>query len=219
MLTDKPRTARTKTVKTKRFPLLIYQRYHQVNSGLSILLILLGLALVGTAVIIRVVHSPLVSGDTGTVLQLGMIIFVFGVARYLLTWLPSRVACVRCTPAGVKIQTPFMPVVFSYKRIADNKPTSLRDVYHPDTQKGMGRKMLQAVWGETVVVVDLKGYPLSKKWLRMFMGPYLLTPKGTGFVFLVKDWMGLNRQIADYTEKWRASRSIPSAQRGFYSGR
>ena len=219
MLTDKPRAARAKTIKTERFPLLIYQRYHQVNRGLSILLILLGLALVGTAVIVQVVHSPLVSGDTGTVLQLGMIIFVFGVARYLLTWLPSRVAHVRCTPTGVKIQTPFMPVVFSYKRIADNKPTSLRDVYHPDTQKGMGRKMLQAVWGETVVVVDLKGYPLSKKWLRLFMGPYLLTPQGTGFVFLVKDWMGLNRQIADYQEKWRASRSIPSAQRGFYSGR
>jgi len=219
MLTDRPRAARAKTIKTERFPLLIYQRYYQVNRGLSILLILLGLALIGMAVIIRVVHSPLVSGDTGAVSHLGMIIFVFGIARYLLTWLPSRVAHVRCTPAGVRIQTPFMPVVFSYKRIVDNKPMRLGDVYHPDKQKGMGRKMLQAVWGETVVVVDLKGYPLSKKWLRMLMGPYLLTPRGTGFVFLVQDWMGLNRQIADYQHKWRASKRIPSAQRGLYSGR
>ena len=221
MLTDKPRATRTKTIKTERFPLLIYQRYHQVNRGLSIMLILLGLALVGTTAIIRVVRSQLVSGDTGAVLALGMVIFVFGVARYLLTWLPSRVAYVRCTPKGVRIQTPFMPVVFSYKRIADNRPTSLRDVYSPDKQKGMGRKMLEAVWGETVVVVDLKGYPLSKKWLRMVTGPYLLTPQGTGFVFLVQDWMGLSRQLSDYQEQWRArtSKSAPPAQRGFYGRR
>ncbi len=222
MLTDRLRASRTKTIKTERFPLLIYQRYHQVNRGLSIMLILLGLALVGTTAIIQIVRSQLVSGDTSAVLGLGMIIFVFGVARYLLTWLPSRVAYVRCTPKGIRIQTPFMPVVFSYKRIADHKPTSLRDVYSPAKQKGMGRKMLEAVWGETVVVVDLRGYPLSKKWLRMFVGPYLLTPKGTGFVFLVKDWMGLNRQIAEYQEQWRARASkqhLAPVQRSFYSNR
>ena len=222
MLTDKRKATRTKTIRTEKFPLLIYQRYHKVNSPLSMMLILLGLALIGTTAIIRIVRSQLVSGDTSAVLGLGIVIFVFGVARYLLTWLPSRVAYVRCTPKGVRIQTPFMPVVFSYKRIADNRPTSLRDVYNPDKQKGMGRKMLQAVWGETVVVVDLKGYPMSKKWLRMFVGPYLLTPKGAGFVFLVKDWMGLNRQIAEYQEQWRARASkqnLPPAQRGYYSNR
>ena len=221
MLTDKTRTRAPKSIKNVRFPLLIYQRYHKVNRGLSVILILLGLALVGTAIIIRVLRPQSVSGDTSAFLWLGIIFSFFGLARFLLTWLPSRVAYVQCTAKGVKVQTPFMPVIFSYKRITDNHPTNLRDVFSPDKQKGMGRKMLEDVWGETVIVVDLKGYPVSKKWLRMIVGPYLLTPKGTGFVFLVKDWMGLNRQINEYQERWRsrASSVVPPAQRGFYSGR
>jgi hypothetical protein len=81
--------------------------------------------------------------------------------------------------------------------------------------------MLEDVWGQTVIVVDLKGYPASKPFLRTMLGPFLLTPKGTGFVFLVQDWMGLSRQLSDYQEQWRArtSKSVPPAQRGFYGKR
>jgi extradiol dioxygenase family protein len=55
---------------------------------------------------------------------------------------------------------------------------------------------------------------VSKSLLRTVLGPYLLTPKGTGFVFLVKDWMALSRQLADYQEQWRARASTTTAQRG-----
>jgi hypothetical protein len=194
-------------MKTKKFPLLIYSRYHQVHRGLSVTFIVLGLVLAASAVLLRFIRPRIVTGDTGLLLLIGLAIFVFGLARYLLTWAFSRVAYVQCTSRNVKIQTPFVPVVFSYKRIADTRPTNLRDVFHPDKQKGFRRKMLEQVWGETVIVVDLKGYPMSKQWLRTIMGPFLLTPSGTGFVFLVKDWMGLNRQLAESLDQWRARTS------------
>ncbi len=221
MLTDKPRTRAPKSIQNVRFPLLIYRRYHQVNSSLSVMLILVGLALLGTNALIRILRPASISEDTRVLLWLGIIIAVFGLARFLLTWLPGRVAYVQCTAKGVRVQTPFMPVVFSYKRITDTRPTNLRDVFEPSKQKGLGRRMLEEIWSETVIVVDLKGYPVSKKWLRMIVGPFLLTPKGTGFVFLVKDWMGLNRQINEYQERWRTRTSSVAtpAQRGFYSGR
>jgi hypothetical protein len=194
-------------MKTKKFPLLIYSRYHQVHRGLSVTFIVLGLVLAASAVLLRFIRPRIVTGDTGLLLLIGLAIFVFGLARYLLTWAFSRVAYVQCTSRNVKIQTPFVPVVFSYKRIADTRPTNLRDVFRPDKQKGFRRKMLEQVWGETVIVVDLKGYPMSKQWLRTIMGPFLLTPSGTGFVFLVKDWMGLNRQLAESLDQWRARTS------------
>jgi hypothetical protein len=217
MLTDKPKTATHKT-KANKFPLLIYKRYHQVNRGLSILIMLASLLLIAAVILLRFIRPRALSGDSGLLLGGGAILFVFGLARYLLTAIFSRLAYVQCTPRNVKIQTPLMPVVFSYKRVSGTRPTALRDVFVPDKQKGLRRRMLEEVWGETVIVVDLKGYPMSKSWLRTLMGPLLLTPRGTGFVLLVKDWMGLNRQIADYQEQWRArtSTSVAPAQRGYY---
>ena len=206
---------------TGRFPLLMYRRYHQVQRGLSLGLIALGSVLAVSAMSLRVIRPGAVSGDVWLLFWAGVILAVFGLARFLLTWAISRTAYVQCTPRNVKIQTPFMPVVFSYKRITNSRPTNLRDVFPPEKQKGARRKMLEEVWGQTVIVIDVKGYPMSKSFLRTMLGPYLLTPKGTGFVFLVQDWMGLSRQLSDYQEQWRArtSKSVPPAQRGFYGNR
>ena len=207
--------------KAKKFPLLIYHRYHQVQRGMSFGLVALGIALAVSAILLRVIRPGAVSGDVWLLFWIGAVIAVFGLARFLLTWAISRAAYVQCTPRNVKIQTPFLPVVFSYKRITGSRPTNLRDVFPAEKQKGARRKMLEEVWGQTVIIVDLKGYPMSKSFLRMMMGPTLLTPKGTGFVFLVQDWMGLSRQLSDYQEQWRArtSTSVPPAQRGFYGKR
>ena len=204
--------------KAARFPLLIYHRYHQVQRGLSFALVMLGMVLAVSAVSLRAIRPGAVSGDVWLLFWIGAVITVYGLARFLLTWAISRTAYVQCTPRNVKIQTPFMPVVFSYKRIKGSRPTNLRDVFPPEKQKGARRRMLEQVWGQTVIVVDLKGYPVSRSFLQTMLGPYLLTPRGTGFVFLVQDWMGLSRQLSDYQEQWRArtSKSAPPAQRGFY---
>lgn len=218
MLTDKRKSTTDKTTKVRKFSLVVYQRYHQVNRGLSTMIMVAGLLLIAAVILLRFFRPRVFSGDPGLLLLAGAIVFAFGLARYLLTAIFSRLAYVQCTPRNVKIQTPLMPVVFSYKRITGTRPTALRDVFIPEKQKGMRRRMLEEVWGETVIVVDLKGYPMSKRWLRTIMGPLLLTPNGTGFVLLVKDWMGLNRQLADYQEQWRArtSKSVAPAQRGYY---
>lgn len=217
----RPNTKTNAKPKAKKFPLLIYHRYHEVQRGMSFGLAALGIVLAASAVLLRVIRPDAVSGDVWLLFWVGAVIAVFGLARFLLTWVISRTAYVECTPRNVKIQTPFMPVVFSYKRITGSRPTNLRDLFPVEKQKGARRKMLEKVWGQTVVVVDLRGYPMSKSFLRTMIGPYLLTPSGTGFVFLVQDWMGLSRQLSDYQEQWRArtSKSVPPAQRGFYGKR
>jgi hypothetical protein len=218
------RRSRTKTTakpKAKKFPLLIYRRYHQVQRGMSLGFLVLGTVIAISAILLRAIRPGAVSGDVSLLLWIGAVLAAFGLARFLLTWAISRTAYVQCTPRNVRVQTPFMPVVFAYKRIADTRPTNLRDVFPPEKQKGARRRMLEEVWGQTVIIVDLKGYPMSKSFLRTMLGPYLLTPRGAGFVFLVEDWMGLSRQLADYQEQWRArtSKSVPPAQRGFYGKR
>ena len=200
--------------KATKFPLLIYRRYHQVQRGRSVMWLIVGIVLAVLAALFGLLGPNLVSGDVWLLFWAGMVIAVFGLIRFLFTLVLSRIPYVQCTPRTVKIQTPFMPVVFSYKRIENTRPNNIHDVFPPQKQKGERKKMLETLWGETAVVVDLKGYPVSKSLLRTMLGPYLLTPKGTGFVFLVKDWMALSRQLADYQEQWRARESTTAAQRG-----
>lgn len=199
--------------KATKFPLLIYQRYHQVQRGRSVMWLFVGIVLAVVAALFGFLGPNLVSGDVWLLFWAGMVIAVFGLIRFLFTLVLSRIPYVQCTPRTVKIQTPFMPVVFSYKRIENTRPNNIHDVFPPQKQKGERKKMLETLWGETAIVVDLKGYPVSKSLLRTMLGPYLLTPKGTGFVFLVKDWMALSRQLADYQEQWRTRTSATAAQR------
>jgi hypothetical protein len=200
--------------KATKFPLLIYQRYHQVQRGRSVMWLFVGIVLAVVAALFGFLGSNLVGGDVWLLFWAGIVIAVFGLLRFLFTWVLSRIPYVQCTPRTVKIQTPFMPVVFSYKRIENTRPNNIHDVFPPQKQKGERKKMLETLWGETAIVVDLKGYPVSKSLLRTVLGPYLLTPKGTGFVFLVKDWMTLSRQLSDYQEQWRTRTSTTAAQRG-----
>lgn len=197
----------TKSTQPKRFPLLIYRRYHQLHRGVSLLLIALGIVLAVTAALIYLIRPRGIAGDPSPLWWAGVVIFGFGLARFVLTWAVSRVAYVQCTPRNVKIQTPFMPVVFSYSRVVATRPQNVGDIFPSRKQKGARRAMLEGLWGETVIVVDLKGYPMSRQLLRLVMGPFLLTPRGAGFVFLVKDWMGLNQQLAMYQEQWRERRA------------
>jgi Na+/melibiose symporter-like transporter len=200
--------------KATKFPLLIYQRYHQVQRGRSVMWLFVGIVLAVVAALFGFLGSNLVGGDVWKLFWAGIVLAVFGLIRFLFTWVLSRIPYVQCTPRTVKIQTPFMPVVFSYKRIENTRPNNIHDVFPPQKQKGERKKMLETLWGETAIVVDLKGYPMSKSLLRTVLGPYLLTPKGTGFVFLVKDWMTLSRQLSDYQEQWRTRTSTTAAQRG-----
>ncbi len=207
-----------KVSKGKKFPLLVYRRYHQVHRGVSLLLIVLGLLVIGIALLVPLDQLRISGEQMTAVFWAGVAITALGLLRFLFTWFVSRMAYVQCTPRNVKIQTPFMPMVFSYKRIVDTRPNAVRDVFPPDKQKGLRHKMLEGLWGETVIVVDLKGYPMSRRMLQIMTGPFLLAPRSTAFVFLVKDWMGLNQQLAQYQEQWRVrtSTSLAPAQRSYY---
>jgi hypothetical protein len=197
----------------QKFPLLIYRRYHQVHRSLSLTVLMLGVVLAAAAALFRFALPHAVGGHAGLLFWVGLVLALFGLARYVLTLALSRMAYVQCTPRNVRIQTPFLPVVFSYKRVAGTRPNSLSELFPPAKRRGSSKKMLETLAGETAIVVDLRGYPMSKKFLRTMLGPFLLTPKGTGFVFLVQDWMTLSRQLSTYQEQWQQRVSAARAQR------
>jgi hypothetical protein len=118
------------------------------------------------------------------------------------TFLARRMAWVQCRPSHLHIQTPFYPLVVSYGRFKGVRPQPFYQVFNPSKEKAARRSWLRPYWGKTALVVELSKYPVKKVWLRLWFSPYLLSPNVPGFVFLVEDWMGLSRQLGDFSTAW-----------------
>src|SRR5512135_2629227 len=58
-----PKNKASAKPKVARFPLLIYHRYHQVQRGLSLRLVMLGIVLAISAVLLHTIRPGAVSGD------------------------------------------------------------------------------------------------------------------------------------------------------------
>lgn len=130
-----------------------------------------------------------------------------------------RLAWVQCRPGYLRIQTPIVPLAISYGRIQLARLSTLAEVVRIAGRKARKWQWLRPHWGRTVLVLELGKYPVSKAWLRLWFSPFLLTPNITGFVFIVKDWMALSRQLDDFRTQYearQAARRREMAERQYY---
>jgi hypothetical protein len=69
-----------------------------------------------------------------------------------------------------------------------------------------------------VLVLSTRGLPMSRAMISLFMSKYILNPDENGFVFAVKDWMGLSTEIESNMGRWRGGRieRPKSGLRGLY---
>ncbi len=199
------------TRRARRFPLLLYKRYHQTRKGLSQFLIALGILSLGGLVALKIFAGAAINSDAFILmLGCGLALLAWGIARFLFTFFASKTAFVECRARSLKIQTPFIPLVISYRRIKDNRPSVLRELFPPDQQK-RDRNLLETYWGETVVVIDVNKLPLPPRLLKAVMGPYFFNPDGSGLALLVDDWMAFNQTLDQALSEYRSQRA---SQRG-----
>ncbi len=192
----------------KRFRLLIYERMWRRWAAPCMLIIPASLALWWS--------MPRVT-DNEWYRSIAILPAVIALVILVFTYLARRRAWVECRSDHLRVQTPLYPLAISYGRLKEVLPTSFSDVFNPAKEKGARRRWLNPYWGHTVLVARLSRYPVSEKWLRLWLSPYLLYPQGPGLVFLVEDWMGLSRQIEDARAAWavrRARKQQGQAQTG-----
>lgn len=171
---------------SKRFPLLVYRALARRWFGPALWMIPAGVLLWWVAsrfsgLATRYAPLALVISGVGTL-----------IALYALL---ARRAGVRCFSDHFTIYTPLYPVAFAYRRIQTTRPTELDTIFPQQKEKGARRRLYQGLWHKTALVVDLKGYPLPRWWLKLWLSPYLFSPQKTGLVLLVEEWMALSRQL------------------------
>lgn len=184
-----------------RFPLLIYHPLGQRWNSLGILLFVLSLMLWWTAP--KVLHPSV--GQT-PVRHLAFIPVLVGAFLTVYGFSAKRLASVQCFPTYFCVQGPFYRLVVSYRRVEGTRPVQMNRVFDPEEEKRANRDWPRRYWAMTGVAVDLKGFPLSERWLRLWFDPCLFLPDGTGFIFLVEDWMSFSQQLDGFLSKYQTRR-------------
>jgi len=134
----------------------------------------------------------------------GFIISGIGMLIVLYTILARR-AHVSCHKNNFVIHTPLYPIAFSYQRVQMVRPTEFKSIFPPENEKNTRWRLYQDIWGKTVVVINVKGYPLPKWWLRLWLHPYLMHPREVALVLPAADWMGLSRSLESMRTNWLES--------------
>jgi hypothetical protein len=192
-------------MKGKKHRLLIYNQVYRPRRTLYLIFALL---FVGLYVLPYVL-------DTETASKLWppqydvvfLIVAVIAFLLFLFRLVAPRLAYVQCTERNLRIQTPLYPVVISYRRITTTRPNQWSKVFPPEKITRRQRRLLDKVLGESVLIVDVKGWPVSPGFLKLWMPEVMFSPDSVGLVLWVADWMTLNREIGDFKDRRREAQT------------
>jgi len=201
-------------MKGKKHRLLIYERTTGQRRGLFLVVALLFLALFVLPYLVDAQTAAKLWPSQFDVffLVLGVLAFVF----FLYKLVAPKLAYVQCTERNIRVQTPLYPLVISYRRVTTSRSNQWGRVYPPESLTRGRKRALNRILGETVVILDLKGWPISRSFLRWWIPDVMFSPGGDGLVLWVNDWMALSREISHFTDVRRESRMGPKPEASVY---
>jgi hypothetical protein len=121
----------------------------------------------------------------------------------ILVFLTRNKAYVQASSNHIRVVTPPLQINISYRRIRNVRPANLSDLYNKHRSGQAQHSSNSAYNGKTVIIVGLNNFPMSPRILRLFMPKQMFSPKETGLVLLVPEWMSLSTEIESYIAAWR----------------
>lgn len=94
-----------------------------------------------------------------------------------------------------RLQGPLMGKNVSYGRIHSVSPAYMSQHYSADRLKGREKAILQPFLNATCVFIELRNFPKSFRWRKLWFPRYIFGTSRKGIICCVEDWMDLSRQI------------------------
>jgi hypothetical protein len=116
----------------------------------------------------------------------------------------------------LSVVTPFLRMKVSYRRFRSVYPVLVQQLFPPKDSKWSHRNFLEPFYGKTAVVINLKGYPINPSVLKLFLPSQMFSPRTTGLVIVVPDWMGFSTELDTLQGTWVQQRQsgprMPSSE-------
>lgn len=113
-----------------------------------------------------------------------------------------NMAYVQAREDHIRLATPFLRLKISYRRIKSIHPAQFGQLFPPKESNWAAKQFLEPFYSKTALAVEMNGYPLSKRMMRLFLGPNILLPTTEGIVILVENWMRLSNEIESLRSVW-----------------
>ncbi len=101
---------------------------------------------------------------------------------------------IQARPKHVIIQIPFFRIKVPYDIINNVRMTEFKSLFTYRDLNWADKRFLRPYFKNTVATLYLKRYPKGVGILRIF-APYLFLSNETGFLFLIRDFVGFNTEV------------------------
>jgi len=194
-----------------RYPLILYS--YTLNrwwkpalwSGIFLLLLAAGLTLL--PVWLPQYHSYILSDTTLLVVVGAGALAVIGA---IFVALIRKTAYVRPMKTHLRLATPLFGVNISYKRIRQATCMEMQRLFPPERYKGWRRKFLTPLAGETVVVVDMTAWPISRSAMKFFLSPFFFPDRTPRLALLISGWMDFSTEMESFRGEWLEAQRRPA---------
>jgi hypothetical protein len=177
----------------------ILNRWWKYTLGIGAILLTLaaGLAMLPVSLIQN--HFLLLSDRilwvvTGAgVYALMLSIFIFAI---------RNMAYAQACASHLRLVTPFLRLDISYRRILKTSSVEMQHLFSFGRYKDWRHNLLRPIANETAIVLDLKGWPLPRWVLGLFLSPFFFPGKNTFLALLVPKWMDFSMEMDSFRSKW-----------------
>lgn len=108
----------------------------------------------------------------------------------------------------LRLATPFLRLKISYRRIRQSSSAEMGRLYPPEYLKKK-LAILRPLVKYTLIVLDLKGLPISRGALKLFLSPLFLPDLTPRLALLVPDWINFSNEFESFRDSWMESQRQP----------
>ena len=102
----------------------------------------------------------------------------------------------------LRLITPFLRMHISYRRIIQASSVEMQHLFPIGRYKGWREKLMRPLAGQTAIVLELRGWPLPRWVLQIFLSPFFFPDNSSRLALLVPNWMEFSNELEGFRVNW-----------------
>jgi len=110
----------------------------------------------------------------------------------------------------LRLVTPFLRMNISYRRFIQASSAEIGRLFPLEDLKGISRAFLRPFTKYTAIVLELKGWPLPRWALKLFLSPFFFPDQTSRLALIVPDWINFSNELENFRSAWFDSLHHPA---------